>query len=57
MKFILCRTKNDALVKLTLPERSNIYASEYLLYLPSKEVLKKKLIEWSENASDTPEAP
>ncbi|MFA5416633.1 MAG: PDDEXK nuclease domain-containing protein [Methanoregula sp.] len=54
--IILCRTKNDALVKLTLPEKSNIYASEYLLYLPSKEELKRKLIEWSETALNTSEA-
>jgi predicted nuclease of restriction endonuclease-like (RecB) superfamily len=52
--IILCKTKNDALVKLTLPEDANIYASQYQLYLPSKEELKKKLIEWSE--SDIPEA-
>jgi predicted nuclease of restriction endonuclease-like (RecB) superfamily len=51
--MILCKTKNDALVKLTLPENANIYASQYQLYLPSKEELKKKLIEWSESASDT----
>ncbi|MFA4848466.1 MAG: PDDEXK nuclease domain-containing protein [Methanoregula sp.] len=51
--MILCRTKNDALVKLTLPENANIYASRYQLYLPSKEELKQKLIEWSETASDT----
>jgi hypothetical protein len=54
--MILCRTKNDALVNLTLPENANIYASQYQLYLPSKEELKKKLIEWSKIASDTPEA-
>ena len=54
--IILCRTKNDALVKLTLPEKSNIYASDYLLYLPSKEELKRKLIEWSESALKTSEA-
>jgi predicted nuclease of restriction endonuclease-like (RecB) superfamily len=54
--MILCKTKNDALVKLTLPENANIYASQYQLYLPSKEELKKKLIEWSETASDTTEA-
>jgi predicted nuclease of restriction endonuclease-like (RecB) superfamily len=54
--IILCRTKNDALVRLTLPEKSNIYASQYQLYLPSKEELKKKLIEWSESAPDTSEA-
>jgi predicted nuclease of restriction endonuclease-like (RecB) superfamily len=54
--IILCKTKNDALVKLTLPENANIYASQYQLYLPSKEELKKKLIEWSETAFDTSEA-
>jgi predicted nuclease of restriction endonuclease-like (RecB) superfamily len=51
--IILCKTKNDALVKLTLPDDAKIYASQYQLYLPSKEELKKKLIEWSE--SDLPE--
>ena len=54
--MILCKTKNDALVKITLPENANIYASQYQIYLPSKEELKMKLIEWSETASDTPEA-
>jgi predicted nuclease of restriction endonuclease-like (RecB) superfamily len=52
--IILCKTKNDALVKLTLPENTNIYASQYQLYLPSKEELKQKLIEWSKTASDIP---
>jgi hypothetical protein len=50
--MILCKTKNDALVKLTLPENANIYASQYQLYLPSKEELKQKLIEWSEAGPD-----
>jgi hypothetical protein len=45
--IILCKTKNDALVRLTLPDNANIYASQYQLYLPTKEELKKKLIEWS----------
>ena len=54
--MILCKTKNDALVKLTLPENANIYASQYQLYLPSKQELKRKLIEWSEPSPDTPEA-
>jgi len=53
--IILCRTKNDALVRLTLPENVNIYASQYQLYLPSKEELKRKLIEWSDTVSDTPD--
>ena len=48
--IILCKIKNDALVELTLPKDANIYASRYQVYLPSKEDLKKKLMEWSENA-------
>jgi predicted nuclease of restriction endonuclease-like (RecB) superfamily len=35
--IVLCHQKNDAVVELTLPEDSNIHASEYQLYLPSKE--------------------
>lgn len=54
--MILCRTKNDALVRLTLPENANIYASQYQLYLPSKEELKRKLIEWSATAPDLSES-
>ncbi|MBW2702428.1 MAG: DUF1016 family protein [Deltaproteobacteria bacterium] len=46
--IVLCHRKNDALVELTLPEGSNIYASEYQLYLPSKEELRQKLIDWAE---------
>lgn len=51
--MILCKTKNDALIRLTLPENANIYASQYQLYLPSKEELKRKLIEWSGSVPDT----
>ena len=54
--IILCKTKNDALVRLTLPDDANIYASQYQLYLPSKEELKRKLIEWSEILPDNQEA-
>jgi len=54
--MILCKTKNDALIRLTLPDNANIYASQYQLYLPSKEELKRKLIEWSETALTTLEA-
>ena len=43
--ILLCLEKNDELVELTLPENANIYASEYQLYLPSKEELKKQLEE------------
>ena len=46
--IILCRMKNDALVELTLPENTNVYPKEYQLCLPSKEELRQKLIEWTE---------
>jgi len=49
--IILCKTKNDAMVRLTLPEDANIYAPRYQLYLPTKEELREKLMEWSESAS------
>jgi predicted nuclease of restriction endonuclease-like (RecB) superfamily len=44
--LLLCREKNDAVVELTLPNDANIHAKEYQLYLPSKELLKAKLLEW-----------
>ncbi len=43
--ILLCLSKSDELVELTLPENSNIYASEYQLYLPSKEELIRQLEE------------
>lgn len=46
--ILLCKLKNDALVELTLPEDANIYASQYQLYLPSKEELQQKLRDWGE---------
>ena len=45
--LLLCKEKKDAVVKLTLPKEANIHAREYQLYLPSKELLKAKLLEWS----------
>jgi hypothetical protein len=47
--IILCRKKHDALVEITLPKKVNIHAAEYQLYLPSKEVLKKKLLDWTKD--------
>jgi hypothetical protein len=35
-----------------LPKNANIFASQYQLYLPSKEDLKQRLIEWTEEISD-----
>jgi predicted nuclease of restriction endonuclease-like (RecB) superfamily len=46
--ILLCKEKNDNIVELTLPENSNIYASEYNLYLPDKALLQRKLAEWVE---------
>ena len=43
--ILLCYDKNDALVELTLPANSNIYAAQYQLYLPSKEALREKMQE------------
>jgi hypothetical protein len=50
--ILLCHRKNDALVELTLPEDSNIYASKYQLFLPSKEELRRKLQEWAGEVGD-----
>lgn len=44
--ILLCPQKNDAVVELTLPKNSNIFASQYQLYLPDKKILQKKLQEW-----------
>ena len=44
--LLLCKEKKDAVVKLTLPNDANIHAKEHQLYLPSKELLKAKLLEW-----------
>ncbi len=44
--ILLCKEKNDALVKLTLPKDANVYASAYQLYLPDKALLQAKMKEW-----------
>lgn len=48
--LLLCKEKKDAVVKLTLPPDANIHAKEYQLYLPSKELLRQKLLEWVREA-------
>jgi hypothetical protein len=45
--LLLCKEKKDTIVRLTLPPNANIHAREYELYLPSEQLLKKKLLEWS----------
>lgn len=51
--ILLCSQKNDNIVELTLPENSNIYASQYSLYLPDKNLLQRKLAEWIEEFEET----
>ena len=46
--ILLCKSKKDSLVELTLPKDANIYAAEYSLYLPDKKELQEKLQEWLE---------
>jgi hypothetical protein len=45
--IVLCKRNKQAVVELTLPKDANIHAREYKLYLPSKELLKKKLVQWA----------
>ena len=49
--LLLCKSAKKTVVELTLPKDTNIHAKEYQLYLPSKELLKQKLDEWSAAAS------
>jgi predicted nuclease of restriction endonuclease-like (RecB) superfamily len=51
--ILLCSRKNDNIVELTLPENSNIYASQYSLYLPDKALLQRKLAEWVREFEET----
>lgn len=48
--ILLCADKKEAIVRYTLPEdNSQIFASEYKLYLPDKKELQKKLQKLLEN--------
>jgi predicted nuclease of restriction endonuclease-like (RecB) superfamily len=50
--LVLCKQKKAAVVELTLPKDSNIHARQYQLYLPSKELLQQKLLEWTRDAQE-----
>ena len=50
--ILLCKSKSDALVELTLPKDANIYASAYELCLPDKALLQAKVKEWIEEYSE-----
>jgi hypothetical protein len=43
-KYEISQTVSD---QLPFPQDANIRAREYKLYLPSKELLKKRLLEWT----------
>jgi predicted nuclease of restriction endonuclease-like (RecB) superfamily len=58
--IILCKQKHDALVEITLPKEANIFAAQYQLYLPSKEELRQKLLDWvaeQETLEDESQSP
>lgn len=48
--ILLCKVTDEALVQLTLPQDAHIYAREYKLYLPDKNLLQQKLNEWLEES-------
>lgn len=50
--ILLCERKNDALVELTLPTDANVYAQQYALYLPDKNLLQNKLREWIDEQNE-----
>ena len=52
--IVLCQRKADALVEITLPKDANIHAKEYQLYLPGKEELRRKLVEWAREKAASP---
>ena len=51
--ILLFHSKKDELVELTCVKNTNIHASEYQLYLPTKEELRKQMVEaqkdWEEH--------
>lgn len=49
--ILLCTQKNDTVVRMTLPERSNLRASEYQLYLPNEQTIQQKVEEWKKELS------
>ena len=46
MGLVLCAEKNDAVVRYTLPEdEKQVFAAQYMTYLPTREELKTLLQE------------
>ena len=53
--ILICEDRKDKIVELTLPRDSNIYASEYSLYIPDKALLQSKLAQWVKEFEDAQE--
>ena len=51
--ILLAPNKNHTVVELSLPKQNNLYASEYQLYLPKKEVLENKVEKWVEEYEES----
>lgn len=46
--ILLCPSRNQGVVELTLPKDTTLYATEYRLCLPDKQQLEEKLHQWIE---------
>jgi len=46
--ILLCPSRNQGVVELTLPKDTTLYATEYSLCLPDKQQLEEKLHQWIE---------
>jgi predicted nuclease of restriction endonuclease-like (RecB) superfamily len=44
--ILLCPSRNQGVVEMTLPKDTSIYATEYTLCLPDKKLLEEKLEAW-----------
>ena len=52
--MVLCKDKKDSIVEITLPkDNSQIFASQYQLYLPTKEELIAQIEEAGKNINET----
>ena len=50
--ILLCKRKSEAIVEMTLPPDSNIFASKYQLYLPDKAELQRQINEAADLIND-----
>jgi predicted nuclease of restriction endonuclease-like (RecB) superfamily len=42
--IVLCSAKNEAMARITLPDRSQVHASQYQVYLPTEKQLRDRLV-------------